>query len=402
MSRFQHVKDVAFLHDVIALYSREMERLVARITELVHENVRLKAEGPTNAIQLELNGLEQEMKRLKRELDKRLAESKRAEDADAPLSEDESAPDPEGTSPKEPDKSGSGDGRPEKKKRPGHGPRSQPLLPVETVTHTLDEGDQVCPLCLKPLHLLKGQSECSEEITIIPPRVVLLKHERFKYGCPNRCTIETAIGPRKLMPGGRYSIDFAIEVAVAKYVEHLPLERLRQRFSRLGLDVEVQTLFDQLYAAFLPLRPTVEAIYKNLVCQDLIHVDETPWKMMWPSGTEHWTLWTLSCPHASFFSLSDVRSSLVAGQLLNGYDGVVMCDDAPIYEALELNGGANARAEVYTLFMPNGEMKQVVSAERSWVPGAFIRALCWSHYPEQLFMPRASRNDVIPLISPDE
>ena len=35
----------------------------------------------------------------------------------------------------------------------------------------------------------------------------------------------TASGPLKLIAGGRYSLDFAVHVAVQKYGDHLPLER---------------------------------------------------------------------------------------------------------------------------------------------------------------------------------
>jgi transposase len=35
----------------------------------------------------------------------------------------------------------------------------------------------------------------------------------------------TASGPLKLKPGCRYSPEFAVEVAVGKYLDHSPLER---------------------------------------------------------------------------------------------------------------------------------------------------------------------------------
>ena len=48
--------------------------------------------------------------------------------------------------------------------------------------------------------------------------------------------IETALGPDKLCPGARYSVNFAIYVAISKYCDHLPLERQVRMMAREGLD----------------------------------------------------------------------------------------------------------------------------------------------------------------------
>ena len=44
-------------------------------------------------------------------------------------------------------------------------------------------------------------------------------------------------------PGGRYAPEFAVGVAVAKYADHLPLERQVRMMAREGLIVESQTLW---------------------------------------------------------------------------------------------------------------------------------------------------------------
>ena len=48
-------------------------------------------------------------------------------------------------------------------------------------------------------------------------------------------------------------------VAVAKYADHLPLERQVRMMAREGLIVESQTLWDQLNALARHLEPTYEA-----------------------------------------------------------------------------------------------------------------------------------------------
>ncbi len=50
----------------------------------------------------------------------------------------------------------------------------------------------------------------------------IVRHKRQKYRCRCGAGIETALGPDKLVPGGRYSIDFAVDVAIAKFTDHPP------------------------------------------------------------------------------------------------------------------------------------------------------------------------------------
>ena len=40
----------------------------------------------------------------------------------------------------------------------------------------------------------------------------VVRHKRQKYRCRCGAGIETALGPDKLVAGGRYSIDFAVDV----------------------------------------------------------------------------------------------------------------------------------------------------------------------------------------------
>jgi transposase len=132
--------------------------------------------------------------------------------------------------------------KPEKKPQTGHGPTEQVELEIIEKDHALDEADMKCKSCGKELQEWEDQSVESEEIEVIERRYIRVKHKRKKYRCPCGGCVEVAIGPRKLIPGGRYSSDFAVHVAVAKYCDHLPLERQVRMMRRQGLDVTSQTL----------------------------------------------------------------------------------------------------------------------------------------------------------------
>ncbi len=71
--------------------------------------------------------------------------------------------------------------------------------------------------------------QSSERIDVVDMKIELVVVQRAKYGCNCGQAIETAIGPARATEGGRYSLAFAIHVAIAKYLYHLPLERQDRR-----------------------------------------------------------------------------------------------------------------------------------------------------------------------------
>src|SRR5207245_1819380 len=98
----------------------------------------------------------------------------------------------------------------------------------------------------------------------------------------------TAPGPAKLVAGGRYAVDFAVSVAVAKYVDHLPLARRVRQMARAGLTVDTQTLWDQLLALSHHLTPTYEALCADVRTAAGLGADETTWQLMEPGRSKPW------------------------------------------------------------------------------------------------------------------
>jgi transposase len=227
----------------------------------------------------------------------------------------------------------------------GHGPRQQPLLPEVEQVHLMDAADKVCNKCGGELELFAGQYEESEEIDVVDVKYVLTKHRRQKCRCRCGACIETAPGPLKLFSGARYSPDFAVSVAIAKYADHLPLERQVKMMERHGLEIDSQTLWDQLNALGTVLEPTQAALRSYVLSQPVIGADETTWRMMGAKGKKNggdakkWQVWTASAPDAVCYQIQDSRSAEAARNLLGDYAGTVVCDDYSAYKALRKRGG---------------------------------------------------------------
>jgi transposase len=192
---------------------------------------------------------------------------------------------------------------PERAPQRGHGPRSHPMLPLVEVTHTLDPPDQVCPQCGGALGAWTDQFEEADEIDVVERSFRIVRHRRQKYRCGCGECIDTALGPPKLVPGGRYSVEFAVAVAVAKYLDHAPLARQVRQMARLGLTVDTQTLWDQLLALSRHLEPSYAALGAYVLTAPVVGADETTWQLMEPGRSKTWYVWALTRPDAVTYRL---------------------------------------------------------------------------------------------------
>ncbi|MBI4917263.1 MAG: IS66 family transposase [Acidobacteria bacterium] len=229
------------------------------------------------------------------------------------------------------------------KPRRGHGPRAQQTeLPVVEVVHELDklpEEERVCELCGGVVEEWPGQFEESDEVDVVERHFVLKHHKRKKGKCECGCTIRTAPPPAKAVAGGRYSLDFAVDVAVQKYLDHLPLERQVRIMTREGLVVDSQTLWDQLWGLAVLLKDVPERLRQHLLSDGMVLVDETPWRLI-PgrgqkgAGTKRCWVWSIATPAGVFYRIQEHRSAEAAATLLGDYAGVVMCDAMSAYLSL--------------------------------------------------------------------
>lgn len=223
----------------------------------------------------------------------------------------------------------------EPKPRRGHGPTQQPNLPLREVVHELPADQITCNECGRERAAIPGQAETTEEVTLVRRRLELVRHVRTKYlcGCDEK-PVTTAPMPPRLIPGGRYSTDFAVEVACDKYLNHLPLDRQRKMLGRDGLQVTTQALWDQVEAVADVLKPAHDALREWILRKPLIHADETRWKLIVAPQTQTWQAWGIACEDAVCYRILPSRSAEAGRDLLGDYQGVVMVDGYAAYETI--------------------------------------------------------------------
>ena len=300
------------LRQVAVLLERENDKLHAKLHTLTAELARLRGDARP-AVELELEFLKELLAQRARALFGASSEQR-----PRPATPPPSAP---------------------PAPRRGHGPTAQPALPIVDQVHELAEADRTCPQCGGTLREMVGQTEDADEITVIERRFVLVKHRRKKYRCACNGCVETAPGPRRLTArpdhrGRRYAPSFAVEVAVNKYLDHLPLERQARVMAREGLTIESQTLWDQIAALATVLQPTYAALRQYVLTAPVVGADETWWRLLGGPESPRWWAWGVTRDDAVTYTILANRSQEAARQVLGAYHGIVMADGYGAYDAL--------------------------------------------------------------------
>jgi transposase len=311
----RHETRLDVLRQAAMLLDAENRRLHARLRELLERLARQDGQG-ADELQHELFKLKEQLAQREKALFGASSERRAdgAKNANAPKKKDQQV---------------------------GHGPTKQPRLREVERFFDLDDADKVCPSCGGELKDM-GKTEDADEIDVVRREFILAKNRRKKYRCACGNCIETAIGPKKLRPGNRYSIDFAIAVALDKYGQHIPLDRQARLMRREGLNVTTQTLWDQIEALAKLLEGIPERIRKYLLTLSVLGADETEWPLLDKQGgkaTKKWYAWGLSSPFAVYYRVTKGRSAEEVAKLVGAYRGTLMTDGLNIYKSAKSKGG---------------------------------------------------------------
>ena len=119
-------------------------------------------------------------------------------------------------------------------------------LPRTRIEHDIPEADKTCACGCRKTRI--GEVT-SEQLDIIPEKIQVLQHARFKYACRS-CegvdddgpTVVTAPMPPQPIPKSNASPGLLAYIGVAKFVDGMPLYRLGPRFKRIGVEIPRNTL----------------------------------------------------------------------------------------------------------------------------------------------------------------
>jgi len=164
------------------------------------------------------------------------------------------------------------------KTRPRHQPRTRAPAPahlprVENPIAVPPE-QRACPKC--GVERVCIGHDITEVIELVPAQVIVRRDAREKLACPP-CDGEIVRAPLgdKIVPSGKFGLLLVAQLLVDKYIDGLPLHRQRERFRRLGLDLSVSTLCDQVKWCTDLLRPVWRAALAEVIAARVMHLDAT-------------------------------------------------------------------------------------------------------------------------------
>ncbi|MFO0847178.1 MAG: transposase [Gemmataceae bacterium] len=176
--------------------------------------------------------------------------------------------------------------------RRGHGRRPKPAdLPRERVEVDLSDAEKVCPCCAAP-RVRVGQ-EVAERLDYRPASLFVREIARPTYAC-RRCEqaghdprFAHAALPPEVVPRGGVGPGLLAQAVVAKFVDHLPLNRQSAILARDGWPVPRSTLCDHLRACGRLLTPLHRLMADRVKGSYAVHADETPVTVLRPKRSAY-------------------------------------------------------------------------------------------------------------------
>ena len=215
-------------------------------------------------------------------------------------------------------------------------PKTRVLLPSQRYPHLAIEVEDlelkklpVCSCCGSET-MDSGMYEVSECLTLDPREFFVRRTRRKKYRC-GKChgsMVTTPTLPR-IMPGGSYSDELMIDVAMSKYCDLVPIERYVSIAGREGLeDLPQNSLIETTHQLADFAEPAVDRILeKEIRPSHVLHVDDTRHRMLKKPDQAHY-LWGFSNKVASYFEVHGTRSGEVISELLKDSKCEYLVSDA--------------------------------------------------------------------------
>jgi len=229
----------------------------------------------------------------------------------------------------------------EKPERRGHGRKPLPKsLQRRRVVFELEESQRQCQHCHIPMQ--KIGEDVSERLEFIPASLQVIEEVRPKYACAKGCGVVAAPKPAAPIEKGLPGPGLLAHVAVSKYGDHLPLNRMESIFQRHGVELSRKTMCDWMAAGAELVRPVWERMREVVLTSKAVQTDDTPVPVLDRKLTRTRTgrIWTYVGDHNGPYIVYDYtgnRSREGPEVFLRGYQGYLQADAYRAYDAMFKN-----------------------------------------------------------------
>ena len=328
---------------------------------------RVDWEKTPASVQELVEGMGQQIERLKKQLAEVLIVQQQLEERANRTSKNSSSPpsaDPPGFGNKQEKKKST-------KKRggqPGHSGHSRDLYPIEKCSSVIDHHPTICPSCGESLNGEDANPYRHQIVEIPPIEPIVIEHRLHQLTC-GRCGIETrAILPDYVNPSG-YGVRVVGIVALLSGVYRNSHRMVQNALAELfGISMSLGTVNTLRQEASDAIAKCVDEAKQYVQQQPIVGADETSFKQgnidgCNPKKSQAW-LWVAVTPLVTFFEIALTRCTSAAKNLLGeNFAGILNSDRHGAYNWLDLERRqlcwAHLRREFIKISEPPGVSKEL-------------------------------------------
>ena len=248
------------------------------------------------------------------------------------------------------------------RKKPGR-KGLDPNLPTQELIIDIPEEEKTCSCGCKKACI--GQEE-SKKLEYKPAELKVIHIIRLKYAC-RTCegavddgpTVSIAPVPVALIPKSIVTPSLVSHILTSKFADALPFYRQEKQFKRLGVSLARGTMASWTIKLAQKCKEIVQMLINEALTRPAIQMDETTIQVMNEDGKENISksyIWLMRAgppkigplenrvlfpdePEIVIYRYNASRSSDVAKELLEGYQGYVQTDEYGGYFFLDQNSG---------------------------------------------------------------
>ena len=256
-------------------------------------------------------------------------------------------------------------------------------LPRIEVIHDIPESQKQCA-CGSMLSRI-GEEVC-EKLDIIPAKVQVIRHIRYKYACKGCEGVESeaptvliAPAPPQLIPKAMATPGLLAHIVVSKFEDALPFHRQSKQFARMGIDLPRATLCNWARQVAEAASPLAELMNRLIREGPIVGIDETTVQVLREPGrsdSQKSYMWVFRGGEPDRPVLSyqyhPTRAGSVPLNYLEGFKGYVQTDGYIGYDALGRKTGivmlgcwAHARRKFHDVLQAAGTQIRGLAAEEA-------------------------------------
>lgn len=198
------------------------------------------------------------------------------------------------------------------------------------------------PVGIDTSSLKKIGEEITEELEYTPGKLFVKQYVRPKYANPSTGGVICAELPERPITKGIAGPALLAYIIISKFVNHMPVYRQIQQFSREGVNIPSSTINDWITACCHLLEPLYQCLLKTVISCDYIQADESPLKVL-DKGKKDGTARGYHWLYQSFqhklvlFDYRPGRGREGPMEILKNFKGYLSTDGYSAYDILEKN-----------------------------------------------------------------